>query len=94
MTREEFEKMDFESIMYQLSEERDDVVSYQYLIDFCIDRVQKYDMVNLAAHIFKYMADDFGYYSDWYIYDLSSGTCQKPVGINSKNDLLEFIDFE
>lgn len=81
MTRREFDNKEFEEVMEQLDEERDDITTYEQLIDS--------DDLLVAIHILKALQSES---VDWYEYDYCMGTCQTPSGITEKEHVEHMID--
>ena len=83
MTREDYNKKNFEDITEQLNEERDDITTYETLKDFAKEKIEE-DNLFVAIHILEALENDD---AEWYEYDYCMGTCQTPSGITEKKML-------
>ena len=91
MTREEFEKKSFEEVMEQLNEEYDHITTIDVLKEFIKEQVDNEDF-NLASHLCNAIWNDPNPdMSDWYDYDYSMGTMEKPVCLSKKEDVAHLI---
>jgi len=88
MTREDYNKKNFEDIMEQLNEERDDITTYETLKDFAKEKIEE-DNLFIAIHILEALRNDD---AEWYEYDYCMGTLQTPSGITEKEDVEHMID--
>ncbi|HHT98201.1 MAG TPA: hypothetical protein GXZ90_09955 [Clostridiales bacterium] len=88
MTRKEYNNKNFEEVMDQLNEERDDITTYETLKDFAKEKIESDDFL-VAIHILEALQDDI---ADWYEYDYCMGTLQTPSGITEKEHAEHMID--
>ena len=88
MKREEYNNKDFEEVMEQLNEEKDDITTYETLKDFAKEKIENDDLL-VAIHILEALQNDD---AEWYEYDYCMGTCQTPSGITKKEDITHMID--
>lgn len=88
MTRKEFETKSFDEVMEQLSEERDDITTYENLIEFAKSQIEK-DMLFLIIHILESLNKEP---AKWYEYDYCMGTLQTPSSITTKEDVEYLIE--
>ena len=92
MTRKEFETKSFDEVMEQLNEERDDITTIDRLKEFIKYKVDNEDF-NVASHLCNAIWNDPNPdNSDWYIYDYSMGTLDKPVCVSKKEDVEYLIE--
>ena len=87
MTREEYNNKDFEEVMEQLNEERDDITTYETLKDFAKEKIENDDLL-VAIHILEALQNDD---AEWYEYDYCMGTLQTPSGITEKEHIEHMI---
>ena len=90
MTREEYNNKDFEEVMEQLNEEKDDITTYETLKDFAKEKIDG-DNLLVAIHILEALQNDD---AEWYEYDYCMGTLQTPSGITEKEHVEHMIDDE
>lgn len=90
MTREQFNTLSFEEVMQQLESERDDITTIDLLKDFIKNQIDE-DNYYLALHVLEAIANDPIDY-EYYDYDYSMGTLDKPSGISCKEDIEHMID--
>lgn len=90
MTRQEFDSKEFEEVMEQLDEERDDITTYERLKEFAKDKIDSDDLL-VAIHILEALQSES---VDWYEYDYCMGTCQTPSGITEKEHVEHMIEDE
>jgi len=88
MTREEYNNKNFQDIMEQLNEERDDITTYETLKDFAKEKIEE-DSLLVAIHILEALQNDD---AEWYEYDYCMGTCQTPSGITEKEHIEHMIE--
>ena len=88
MTRQEFENKDFEEIMEQLNEEKDDITTYEMLKEFAKEKIED-DNLFIAIHILEALQNDS---ADWYEYDYCMGTLQTPSALTEKEDVEHMIE--
>lgn len=88
MTREDYNNKEFEEVMEQLDEERDDITTYERLKEYAKDKIDGDDLL-VAIHILEALQNDS---VDWYEYDYCMGTCQTPSGITEKEDIGHMIE--
>lgn len=92
MTREYFEKLvdekGFNEAMSELNEEKDEVTDYDTLKRFVIEKIEA-DENMLALHIWNavYHTDDGD--SEWYRYDYTAGTTDKPTYLQTVDDVYD-----
>ena len=92
MTRKEFETKSFDEVMEQLNEYRDDITTIDRLKEFIKYKVDNEDF-NVASHLCNAIWNDPNPdNSDWYIYDYSMGTLDKPVCVSKKEDVEYLIE--
>lgn len=83
MTKTEFQYKTFQKVMEQLSEEKDDITTYERLKEFAISKIEE-DNLFIAIHILEAINNDF---AEWYIYDYCMGTLQTPSSVTCKEDI-------
>ena len=82
----------FGNAMSKLSENADTLHDEELLIMFVKDKLDSGDY-SLAAHVLNGIANSEGD-SQWYDYDFSCGTLDKPVCINTVEEALTFDYFD
>lgn len=82
MTKQEFENKEFEEIMVQLAEEKNDIMTYEKLVEFVKCKIDSDDLF-VAIHILEALRNDC---VRWYEYDCFMGTLQEPLPITEKLD--------
>lgn len=87
MTREDYNSKDFDEVMKQLNEERDDITTYETLKEFAKEKIDGDDLF-VAIHILEALQSDT---AEWYEYDYCMGTCQTPSGITKKEHVEHII---
>lgn len=87
MTREEYNNKNFENVMEQLNEERDDITTYETLKEFAKEKIEE-DNLLVAIHILEALQNDD---TEWYEYDYCMGTLQTPSGITEKEHVEHMI---
>lgn len=90
MTREDYNNKNFEEVMEQLNEERDDIATYETLKEYAKEKIEE-DNLLVGIHILEALQNDD---AGWYEYDFCMGTCQTPSGITEKKDIEHMIDDE
>ena len=93
MTRKEFEEMPFEELMYWAYENLDDITTEDVLIEFAKKKIDD-DNIYMAMHILSAIYNSEYSEFDYYHYDYSMGTIEKPIALTCKEDLENFIDFD
>ena len=88
MKREEYNNKDFEEVMEQLNEEKDDITTYETLKEFAKEKIEE-DNLFIAIHILEALQNDV---AEWYEYDYCMGTLQTPSGITEKEHIEHMID--
>ncbi len=88
MTREDYDKKNFEDVIEQLNEERGDITTYETLKDFAKEKIEE-DKLLVAIHILEALQNDD---AEWYEYDYCMGTLQTPSGITEKEDVAHMLD--
>ena len=88
MTRKEIETKNFDEVMEQLNEERDDITTYESLKEFAKSQIEE-DRLFLAIHILEALNEDT---AEWYEYDYCMGTLQTPSSITEKEDVEHLIE--
>ena len=92
MTREEFNTLSFEEVMTKLSEQYDQITTYDMLKDYAKEKIDNDDLF-VAVHILNALWNDPNpEESIWYDYDYSMGTLDTPTSINTKEDIEHLID--
>lgn len=92
MTRKEFEAKNFDEVMEQLNEERDDITTIDMLKEFIKEKIDNEDF-NVASHLCNAIWNDPNPdNSDWYMYDYSMGTLDTPVCLSKKEDVEHLIE--
>lgn len=92
MTRKEFEAKNFDEVMEQLNEERDDITTIDMLKEFIKEKVDNEDF-NVASHLCNAIWNDPNPdNSDWYLYDYCMGTLDTPVCVSKKEDVEYLIE--
>lgn len=87
MTKKELYKMTFTEAVEELSEEVNEITSYDTLKDFVKLQLEE-DNIFLAFHILKAMWEDTTPFdTDYYAYDYSMGTLDTPTPITQLEDL-------
>ena len=75
-------------IASEMAAEEDDVCSRETLLSYAISEIEN-DRLFLARHILD--AVDSGEYADFYFYDVTMGTLDTPLAIESIGDLVDHI---
>lgn len=88
MNKTEYKEKDFEEVMEQLSEERDDITTYEELKEFAKVKIDE-DYLFLSIHILEALKNNE---SKWYEFDYCMGTLQTPSAITEKQDIKHLID--
>ena len=88
MTRKEFETKNFDEVMEQLNEEKDDITTYESLKEFAKSQIEE-DRLFLAIYILEALNEDT---AEWYEYDYCMGTLQTPSSITTKEDVEHLIE--
>ena len=88
MTKQDYENKSLNELCEQLSEEGQDITTYETLKDFAIENI-KDDNFFMAQHICEALND---YQADYYFYDYNMGTLEVPSPITSKEDLEYLIE--
>ena len=92
MKVKELKKLGFQNAVEILEQENDTITTYETLTDFaknCIDN----DNLFLAIHILKAIWEDTTIgETNYYSYDYTCGTCDKPKPITTIEDLEEFCE--
>lgn len=92
MTRKEFETKNFNEIMEQLYEERDDITTIEILKEFIKEKIDNEDF-NVASHLCNAIWNDPNPdNSDWYEYDYCMGILDTPVCVSKKEDIEHLIE--
>lgn len=89
MTILELYQKGFETAVIELSEQRDDITTYEELKEFIKNKIDD-DNLYLAAHIAEWLHKTP--YSDYYKYDYCMGTHQIPIPLKDISDLEDFCD--
>lgn len=88
MTKIELYKLNFENAASILEQENDQITTYENLKYFAIQNINE-DMLFLAIHILEAINNDT---AEYYDYDYSMGTLDKPVSLKTLEDLEDYID--
>lgn len=88
MTKKQLYKLDFETAIEKLQEEREDITDFGMLKDFAIENIET-DNLYLAIHILTALNNTFDTY---YNYDYSMGTLDTPTPLKTLEDLEQFCD--
>ena len=92
MTKKELYKLTFNEAIEILSKETNEITSYDVLKDFIKLQIDE-DNIFLAYHIIKAIwEDETPFSSDYYSYDYSMGTLDKPVPIFQLEDLEQYCE--
>ena len=93
MTKKEFEEMTFEDVMDYLTshDEGNEICARESVLDYAIELI-KDDNVWFARHILDGI--DKEVYADFYLYDVTMGTLDSIVAIESTEDVEHLFDFE
>ena len=92
MTRTEFEEKSFEDVMSQLNEELDEITTLDSLKEFIKEKIDE-DNFCIASHLCNAIWNDPNpSMSEWYDYDYSMGTLDKPVCLSEKAHIEHLID--
>lgn len=82
--------MSMEEIIEKLRDQGTDIVSYEELKEYAVAQING-DNLLCAIHILEAVNEDT---ADWYDYDFSMGTLETPTAIRSKDDLIDYIDYD
>ena len=93
MTRAEFEEMSFEELMDWAYENVNDITTEDVLISFAKSKLDD-DNIGMTLHVLNAIYESTYSEFDYYHYDYSMGTLEKPTPITCKEDLEEWIDFD
>lgn len=92
MTRAEFERKSFEEVMEQLNNECNHITTIDRLKEFIKEKIDEDDF-NMASHLCNAIWNDPNPdMSDWYDYDYTAGTLDKPVCLSKKEDVEHLIE--
>lgn len=90
MTKAELHTKEFEDAVCELAEERDNITSYDTLLDFAI-YLLKDQNVGFALHIINAIYNTEG---EWYDYDYCMGTLETPTPLKTIEDLEDYCEEE
>ena len=76
-----------EDAMDEFDDEIADITSYDDLKRFAIEKIES-DELYLAEHVLKACLD----VADYYGYDYSMGTLEKPTAIDGVEDLIDYVE--
>jgi hypothetical protein len=93
LKKETFEKMELEELVEWASENIDFVHHEDVLIDMAKSEIDK-ENLNVAIHILTGIYESEEAIDGYYIYDRCMGTLEEVTPITSKEDIIEYIDFE
>lgn len=95
ITRKEFEEKTLDELCEMLSENGENITTYESLKDFAKDKIDD-DNLFLTIHICNALnlAQDFWPEANYYIYDYSMGTLETPSAVTCKDDIEHFFDFK
>lgn len=93
MTKDELDKLvadgkTFYDIIYDFEYDNDYIVSRDGILDYAIYQIQN-DRLYLARHILDAVDKE---YADFYSYDMTMGTLEKPTAITCIEDLYDYVD--
>jgi len=92
MTKKELHKLTFNEAIEILSEETNEITSYDILKDFIKLQIEE-DNIFLAYHLLKAIwEDETPFNSDYYSYDYSMGTLDTPTPIFQLEDLEQYCE--
>ena len=89
ITIKDYSEKSFEELVEQLSEEWDDVHTYESMADFVGDLILNQNDIYLAIHMLEAMGDNP---AEWYLYVFTMGTMETPRAITCREDLEEVIE--
>lgn len=87
MNKEDFETKSLNELCEQLSDEGQNITSYETLKDFAKTQIDE-DYLFLAEHIISAIKGE----AKWYFYDYYMGTLETPTPITSKDDIEDLIE--
>ena len=90
MNKKDFETKSLNELCAQLSDEGQNITSYETLKDCAIENIEN-DNFFMAQHICEALND---YQTDYYLYDYNMGTLETPTPIKSKEDISDLIEEE
>ena len=93
LKKETFERMELEELVEWASENIDFVHHEDVLIDMAKSEIDK-ENLNVAIHILTGIYESEEATNGYYIYDRCMGTLEEVTPITSKEDIIEYIDFE
>ena len=76
-----------DDIVPALMDDGADITSYDELKRFAIEKIES-DELYLAEHVLKACLD----VADYYGYDYSMGTLEKPTAIDGVEDLIDYVE--
>lgn len=88
LSKADFENKSLNELVGIVTENVDGIESYEYLKDFAKSMVNE-DALFLATHVLEAIFEDT---EEYYIYDCSMGTLEKPTPIKNKSDLMDYLD--
>ena len=88
MTIHELNAMTFQEAVEKLSEEKDQITTYERLKDFAIHHINE-DNIFLSIHILEALQANF---ADYYDYDYCMGTLDKPTPLKCLQDLQDYCE--
>lgn len=91
MTRQEFNTLSFEEVMTKLSEQYDQITTYDMLKDYAKEKIDSDDLF-VAVHILNALWNDPHPDAIWYDYDYCMGTLDTPISLTTKEDVENFIE--
>ena len=88
MTEKQLKKLSFENAVEKLSNEKEQITTYETLKSFAIDNINN-DNLFLAIHILQGINER---QVDYYSYDYCMGTLETPTAIETKEDLKDYLE--
>lgn len=93
MTKDELDKLvadckTFYDIIYDFEYDNDCIVNRDGILDYAIYQIQN-DRLYLAYHVLDAVDKE---YADFYSYDMTMGTLEKPTAITCIEDLYDYVD--
>ncbi len=88
LSKADFENKSLNELVGIVTENVDGIESYEYLKDFAKSMVDE-DALSLATHVLDAIFENT---EEYYVYDCSMGTLEKPTPIKDKSDLMDYLE--